>query len=75
MTLCSKVPIDLYWFNYFNVSLIFLITFVCGCIYVCRVLVLADSDTDLYNVTCVTKWMRHGTELKQIILMFFIHAT
>ena len=30
MTQCSKVPIDLYWFNYFNVSLMFLVTFVCG---------------------------------------------
>ena len=28
MTQRSKVPIDLYWFNYYNVSFPFLITFV-----------------------------------------------
>jgi len=28
MTQFSKVLIDLYWFNYYNVSLLFLITFV-----------------------------------------------
>jgi len=31
---CSKVSIEGYWFNYFNVSLLFLIAFVWG-LYLC----------------------------------------